>query len=93
MALTITITDPKLIELIQQEAEEAGLSPQQAIQHAFEAKNKSNIATQPITLSDSEKMRRQEIMDLIHDMQSRMNPTMSRTDYDEWLYDEHGLPK
>ncbi|MGI8486560.1 MAG: type II toxin-antitoxin system VapB family antitoxin [Thermomicrobiales bacterium] len=93
MALTITITDPKLIKMIQQKAEEAGLSPQQTIQQAFDARDASHNVIDGSRQSIAEEVRRQEILDLIRDMQSRMDPTMSRTDYDDWLYDEHGLPK
>lgn len=92
MALTIT-TDPKLIKLIQQKAEEAGLSPQQTIQQVFDANNSSHVAAGEGKHVSAEETRRQEILDLIRDMQSRMDPTMTRDDYDDWLYDEHGLPK
>lgn len=95
MALTITITDPKLIELIQQKAKEAGVSQSEAAQRVLEERSDVAPAPEPKahTMTQQERDERAEkAMKILSRIHAQITDEDRAFDYDAWLYDENGLP-
>ena len=93
MALTITITDPTIIKLIEARAEAGGLTVEQTVERAFKSDTAQGKITRDVPPDDDADGGHEELWALVRDMQARMDPSMSRDDYDNLLFDEHGLPK
>ncbi len=95
MALTITITDPKLIELIQQKAEEAGVSQSEAAQRVLKERASENIRAQvthtPLT-AEYKAERKAKVMATLASIHELATDEDRAFDYNAWLYDENGLP-
>ena len=93
MALTITITVPKIIKLIEAQAEAGGLTVEQTVERAFKNDTPQEVITQDVLSDDDGDAGHEGLWALVRDMQARMDPSMSRDDYDKLFFDEHGLPK
>lgn len=95
MALTITITDPKLIELIQQKAEEAGVSLSEAAHLVLEEGASETMRTQvhtPLT-AEYKAERKAKVMATLAEIHAVIRRQDRFGDYDAWLYDWAGLPQ
>ena len=95
MALTITITDPKIIKLIEQKAAEAGISASEAVEHALEERNPQTTLAPAADGSVSGELsteRAARVAELVARMQARFTDEDRVFDYDAWLYDENGIP-
>ena len=95
MALTITITDPKIIRLIEQKAAEAGISESEAVESALEERNPETTLGTVVDGSVSRELpteRAARVAELVARMQARFTNEDRAYDYDAWLYDENGIP-
>jgi len=97
MALTITITDPKIIKLIEQKAAEAGISESEAVESALgkgDVESLGQTAPDYPRLSDEYKeVRRERVMKTLAEIHELVTDEDRAFDYDAWLYDENGLPR
>ncbi|MGB3306248.1 MAG: hypothetical protein WBA63_08685 [Thermomicrobiales bacterium] len=93
MALTITITDPTIIKLIEARAEAGGLTVEQTVERAFKDDTSPGMTNHDLPSDDDVDAGHEDLWALVRDMQARMDPSMSRDDYDNLLFDEHGLPR
>ncbi|MGI8486558.1 MAG: hypothetical protein ACR2OU_20155 [Thermomicrobiales bacterium] len=95
MALTITITDPNLIKLIQQKAEETGVSQSEAAQLVLKQGAPVSKPTQavhtPLT-SEYKAERKAKILATLASIHELVTDEDRAFNFDAWLYDENGLP-
>jgi hypothetical protein len=97
MAHAITITDPTIIAIIEEEAQKRGLTPADAVKQIIVAHqpDQASITPQP-DASDETPEERQARLErahqLIREMQAMMTDEDRAFDYDAWLYDENGMP-
>ena len=97
MALTVTITDPKLIELIQQKAKEAGVSQSGAAEivlwDVFSENAHVDRRTSPPLTSEYKTARKAKVMATLAEIHAIVQRQDRFGDYDAWLYDWAGLPR
>ncbi|HWV35559.1 MAG TPA: type II toxin-antitoxin system VapB family antitoxin [Thermomicrobiales bacterium] len=96
MALTITITDPKIIKLIEQKAAEAGISASEAVEHALGQENTKTVdqadQDHPRLSDEYKEARRERVLKTLAEIHELVTDEDRAFDYDAWLYDENGLP-
>jgi len=91
--MALTITDPRLIKLIEQRARERGTSVEQTIADALvPTPVETSVAQVSSEDLEREEARQQHIDEIVRDMREHVTDEMRNFDYDAWLYDEHGLP-
>lgn len=96
--MALTITDPDLIALIRRRTRETGLSVEKTLERALAHPiDELGIAGQapastPRTAEDDQ-ARHDRILALLDRISAQMDPTISREQIDEMLYDDHGLPR
>jgi hypothetical protein len=94
MALTVTITDPELIALIEQKAGEAGVSESEAVELVLGERRNPTYASQrsgqETALAREERIAR--ALKTLAEIHKVITDEDRAFDYDAWLYDENGLP-
>ena len=85
--MTLNLKNPKTCGLAHELAELTGESLTTAITEALRER------LERIRKRDSEEERYQRIHAIVLDMQSRFKEPYRSMDWDEYLYDERGLPK
>jgi hypothetical protein len=94
VALTITITNPRTIAIIERQAAERGVSESDMVAAIVDdalIPDDAMPAPRPETPEERE-ARFTKARALITEMQSMMTDEDRAFDYDAWLYDENGLP-
>lgn len=96
MALTITITDPETIQLIQQASERTGETPTQLVKRLAKTSSVSQATQRMGPEAESPHARQERIarafktLTEIHELVTDEDRAF---DYNAWLYDENGLPR
>ena len=97
MALTITITDPKLIEMIQQKAEEAGVSQSEAVEIVLRDAFSENVYIDrrmpPLLTPEYKGAREAQVMATLAEIHTIVRRQDRFEDYDARFYDWAGLPR
>ncbi len=83
MGAQMNIKSDEAYELASKIAESEGISLTQAVIEALRLRAREV----------SKETRFARAMEIIHDMRARMSPELLALDIDDFLYDEHGLPK
>lgn len=94
MALTITVTNPHTIAIIEQEAARQGISETEAVDRLVADRHPSNPdpgARKPET-PEERAARLAEADRILRELQGMMTEEDRKFDYNAWLYDENGLP-
>ncbi|MGB3330376.1 MAG: type II toxin-antitoxin system VapB family antitoxin [Thermomicrobiales bacterium] len=97
MAHTITITNPRTIALIEEEAAARGLSPAEAVDRiiADRSDRTASVETPPAPSQETPEERAARLADadrILSELQAMVTDEDRAFDYDAWLYDENGLP-
>ncbi|MGN6485319.1 MAG: hypothetical protein ACTHMX_13065 [Thermomicrobiales bacterium] len=98
MALTITITNPRTIAIIEREASRLGFTETGYITHLVEASTALPEPTSPPPplppheSEDAIDARYQRALAILREIHPHITDEDRAFDYDSWLYDENGIP-
>ena len=94
MANAITITDPTVIAIIEEEAHKRGLSAAETVKELIVTHEGPDVAPAPARKETPEERaaRLARVHQLIREMQAMVTDEDRAFDYDAWHYDENGLP-
>ncbi|MGC4105202.1 MAG: hypothetical protein QM753_02455 [Thermomicrobiales bacterium] len=94
MALTITITNPHIIAIIERQAAERGISESDMVAETVDAAFAAATPTgAPKTRSPEEiAARKARALAILGEIHASITDEDRAFDYDAWLYDENGLP-
>jgi hypothetical protein len=96
--MALTITDPDLIALIRRRTRETGLTVEETLERAlaYPSAEPQVMAVAPVPpprTGEADGARHRRIMALVERIGGEMDPTLSRQEIDDLLYDDHGLPR
>lgn len=84
--MTISIRDRTTEELVRREAKRSGRTITETVRSVFEAQARAR--------EDDVERRRREILDFVAELhRTATGPAMTAEEFDDFLYDEHGLPR
>jgi hypothetical protein len=97
VALTITITNPRTIAIIEAEAAKRGLSPAEAIDRVLGDLDDPTMTERDELPHSAETpaeraARLTEIDQILHEIHASITDADRAFDDDAWLYDDNGMP-